>query len=416
MARMRTVVRTGLITASLALLAPAGARAGTYDVVSCRAPGAGGINAAWKVGYGALDPTPTPEHFDVVQECPGPHTFLLARSKGQDGVDAFWAHSAFFRIDAPPRTAISRIRIWRHGQTVRADATDGGGEEWDVFAQTDDGNLAEGCPVPDGQAACNVGAPEPLDGNGLSNASLATYNLDTAWASWGVTCNPAGFKSCATANGVGYPYGSFNLWGSIVTIRDDEKPALAASGGLWSDGWRRPTEPLGPIPPASDNAGLRSVRARVGSVTAIADGNCDFHRTTPCATQLSGSLALGAAPPDGPQPSVVTAVDAAGNETSAARTVNIDGNAPRVDLRAPRGRTIVVRAQRTTHPGSPPARSRCGRRQEEPHRPLPTTYRRGTLRARLDRGRPGKWTSSSRFVTTSATSSPAPRLGSTSPA
>ena len=61
-ARMRIVVLMG----ALALLAPASARGGTYDVVSCRAPGADGTNRAWEVGYGALDPTPTPGQFDAI--------------------------------------------------------------------------------------------------------------------------------------------------------------------------------------------------------------------------------------------------------------------------------------------------------------------------------------------------------------
>ncbi len=44
MAGMRIVVGAGLAAALVALLAPAGARAGTYDVVSCNAPGANGRN------------------------------------------------------------------------------------------------------------------------------------------------------------------------------------------------------------------------------------------------------------------------------------------------------------------------------------------------------------------------------------
>ena len=40
-------MRIGLAALALALLAPAVAEAGTYDVVSCRAPGAGGVNNAW---------------------------------------------------------------------------------------------------------------------------------------------------------------------------------------------------------------------------------------------------------------------------------------------------------------------------------------------------------------------------------
>jgi len=389
MAGMRMVSRVVLLAAALALFAPAGARAGTYDVVSCRAPGSDGINRAWVAGYGAFpNPDPQPSQFDVLQECPGARSFLLARSRAQDGIDAFWLHSAYFRFDAPPRTSISRIRIWRHGQTVRADGADGGAEEWDVFAQTDDGNLSfEGCAVPAGQALCDVGAREDLNGTGLSNTSAATYDIDSAWAAWGVVCSPSGFKSCATANASGYPYASFNLWGSIVTIRDDVKPAIAASGGLWDDGWRRPTEALGYQ--ASDTAGLRSVRLRIGSATAIANGDCDYHRPAPCPSRLAGTIRLNAPPPDGSHPAIVAALDAAGNETSAARTVKIDGNAPRVDLRPPRRRTIVVGAKDRAS-GFAAGQIAVRNGSSEPYRPLPTRFRRGRLTARLDRGRPNR--------------------------
>ena len=94
--------------------------------------------------------------FDVFAECPGPRTFLLARSRQRNGIGAYWAHSAYFRFDAPPGTTISRLRMWRHGQTVK----EGELEEWDILAQTDDGELAfEKCFHPPGQGVCNTGAP-----------------------------------------------------------------------------------------------------------------------------------------------------------------------------------------------------------------------------------------------------------------
>jgi hypothetical protein len=390
MAGTRIAVGIGLMAAALALLAPAGAQARTYDVVSCRAPGADGINRAWTPQFSAYpDPKAAqPTLFDVIEECPGARSFLLARSKAQDGIDAGWARSAAFRFDAPPRTVISRIRIWRHGQSVRADGADGGGDEWDVFAQTDDGNLSlEGCVVPEGQPDCNVGAREDLNGSGVSNDSLATYDLDTAWALWGVVCNPSSLKNCPTANGQGYPYGSFNLWGSVVTIRDEVKPALGVAGALWSDGWRRPSGAI--AYDASDTAGIRTVRAQVGPATAVVDGECDYHRPAPCPARLSGNLTLSAAPPDGAQPAVVTAIDAAGNETRAARTVLIDGNAPRVNLRPPRKRRIIVAAKDYAS-GFAAGQIAVRNSASEAYRPLATGYRGGRLRARLDRGRRGK--------------------------
>ena len=53
---MRVVVRAVVVTGVLALLAPAGARAGTYDVVSCNAPGANGRNNSLEYAPNSFDP------------------------------------------------------------------------------------------------------------------------------------------------------------------------------------------------------------------------------------------------------------------------------------------------------------------------------------------------------------------------
>jgi hypothetical protein len=381
LAGMRIVVAF----AALALIAPAGAQAGTYDVVSCRAPGAGGVNHAWEAAYGAWG-SPNPEvagMFDLYMECPGPRTFLLARSKATHGVDAHWAHSAYLHFDAPPNTTISRLRIWRHGQTVRGD---GGVEEWDILAQTDDGDLVfEKCIHAAGQDVCNTGAGEPLNGKTVSNASLATHDVDTRFVNLGVVCSPNGFKSCATANSTPHPYASFNLWGSVVTIRDDARPSLAVGGSLWSDGWHRPTEPL--TYDASDNAGIRSVQASIGGAVASANGSCDYRREAPCPRQLRGTLTLGSAPPDGAHEARVAAVDAAGNESTATRGVLIDGTAPRVDLRRPRLGRIIV-GVRDDASGFAAGQIYVRNGSAEPYRALATALVGKTMQAIVDRGKP----------------------------
>jgi hypothetical protein len=53
---MRIVVGVVLLGSALALLAPAGARAGTYDVGSCNAPGAGGVNHSLTYAATSFDP------------------------------------------------------------------------------------------------------------------------------------------------------------------------------------------------------------------------------------------------------------------------------------------------------------------------------------------------------------------------
>src|SRR5262245_18218812 len=79
--------------------------AGTYNVVSCGAPGAGGINRAWVEGLGSIDGVHNePQSFEFINECPGPRTFLLARSRAAVGAPAGWARSAFWQLTAPAGT------------------------------------------------------------------------------------------------------------------------------------------------------------------------------------------------------------------------------------------------------------------------------------------------------------------------
>jgi hypothetical protein len=377
-------MRIVLVAAALALLAPAVAQAGTYDVVSCRAPGAGGVNSAWEAQYGAWgNPNPGVEGmFDLFAECPGERTFLLARSRAQRGIGANFLHSAFFRFDAPADTAITKLRMWRHGQTVK----DGELEEWNIVAATDDGNLpTEQCLHASGQHVCNTGAPEPLDGRGVTNASLATHDVNTSYIKLGVECAPNGLKNCSTADGNDYPHASFNLWGSVVTIRDDVLPSLTAGGAMWADGWHRPSEPF--AYDASDIAGIRTVEAHVGGAVGTARGSCDYRREAPCTRRLQGSLVLGSAPPDGEHEARISATDAAGNATTATRRVLIDGTAPRVDLRRPRKRTIILRVSDAAS-GFAAGQIFVRQGSAQPYRALPTTYSRGMLRAPLDRGKP----------------------------
>src|SRR5215207_5887983 len=54
-ARMRGLAEFVVVAAALPAGAPP-ASAGTYDVVSCGAPGAGGVNRAWRPEFGAFPP------------------------------------------------------------------------------------------------------------------------------------------------------------------------------------------------------------------------------------------------------------------------------------------------------------------------------------------------------------------------
>ena len=167
------------------LVAVPTASAGTYDVVSCRAPGAGGVNSAWTPLLSSLDGSQQAAGFDLIYDCPGAGSQLIARSAARAGQDAFWLHSANHHFAAPAGTAITKLVIWRWGRLVK---TDGGMNDWGVVEQTDYGTAPfAGC-ILGAAYECQFGAVEPA--GSLSNASRAEYAVNTAVLNWGVNVCP----------------------------------------------------------------------------------------------------------------------------------------------------------------------------------------------------------------------------------
>jgi hypothetical protein len=383
-----TPTRWGLaVVVTLAALSTAApASAGSYDVVSCGAPGAGGINRAWAAGLDSFGGNANePGSFDFINECPGARTFLLARSRASVGAPAGWARSAFWRFDAPAPLRISRVVLWRWGQVFRDDPEYSGDvtDDWDLLAGTDTSHTIglEHCPIPEGQPSCETGSPIKM-----SAASRVQYDVNTPFLRFGVYCNPQRLKNCQTAASNNHPRASFNIWGSVVTIRDDVDPSLTAGGPLWSDDWRRAADPV--TYSAGDPGGIRSIRLEAAGQATRRTFTCDFHLPAPCPNS-SGSLTVPAGTPDGIQPILVAAVDAAGNESVAWRTVAIDGNPPAVTLERPRGTTIAISVVDEAS-GLASGQILVRNSGAEPFRALPTTFANGLLTAPLDRGRPSQ--------------------------
>ena len=383
-----TPTRWGLavVVALAAGLTAAPAQAGTYDVVSCGAPGAGGVNGAWVAGLDSFGGNANePGSFDFINECPGPRTFLLARSRASVGAPAGWARSAFWKFTAPAPLRISRVVLWRWGQVLRDDPEYSGDvtDDWDLLAGTDTSNTLglEHCPIAADQAVCETGSSVKM-----SAASRVQYDVNTPFLRFGVYCNPQRLKNCQTARSDNYPRASFNIWGSIVTIRDDAVPSLTAGGPLWSADWRRSSDPV--TYSASDPSGIRSVSLEAAGQANRRNLPCDFHRPAPCSSS-SGTLALPSGTPDGIQPIRVVATDAAGNEGVSSRTVAIDGNPPAAALERARGSMIRISV---LDEGSGLASGQILVRNSgaEPFRALPTSFANGLLTAPLDRGRPSQ--------------------------
>jgi hypothetical protein len=79
----RAGMRLALAAVAVGLLWPAAAAAGTYDVVSCNAPGAGGVNGAWTPAFTHFGNGPHPEAYDLYDDCRGDERALARRRRGQ---------------------------------------------------------------------------------------------------------------------------------------------------------------------------------------------------------------------------------------------------------------------------------------------------------------------------------------------
>ena len=206
----------------------------------------------------------------------------------------------------------------------------------------------------------------------------------TSHLRWQVVCAGEITGGCPTSYG-GYPLATMAVYGTRITLQDDSAPSASLAGSLIGPGWHKPDEPL--TYTASDNSGIRSATVNAGSAGATDARACDFTYPIPCTNAVSRPLQFSAPVPDGRYPIRLTVTDAAGNARSVDAPVSIDGTAPAVDLRRPRGRTIVV-AARDHASGFAGGQVLVRNRGSEPYRALRTTYRRGKLRARLGRGSP----------------------------
>ncbi len=168
----------GLI-AALGLLSGAGpASAGTYDVVSCGAPGANGVNRAWQVYPGFDD-----RYWDI--KTTGPE--LGAWSERRPGVAAPYFNGAGLHIKAPPGAMLDRMVIWRTG--YRFNSTGSADGPWEVAGYRGDGTIIGGplfgetCPLASGQFVCQFG-----EQGAMAPGSRSERDLETNEVLYSVSC------------------------------------------------------------------------------------------------------------------------------------------------------------------------------------------------------------------------------------
>jgi hypothetical protein len=385
LAGMRIVV----LVSFAALLTPAGAQAGTYDVVSCRAPGAGGVNHSLTYSAFSVDPQyngAAAGWYEADSTCADG---LVARSRTVDGTFARWLTGAGWSFTAPEGTDIVSVASWRFGEALDGGGDDPStpftdeGEHWEVVVSDHTGAAIGGalggetCSHGTDRQSCRIGAP---------GGERTSHRVFTKRLSWHAGCGGQIVAGCYTSYG-GYPLATMVVYGTQVTLEDKSAPSASLSGSLLGPGWHRPDEPVSYS--ASDNSGIRSATLSAGPLTATDSRSCDFTYKVPCSNAGNRPLSFSGRLLDGGYPLTLTVTDAAGNPRTIQAPVAIDGTPPAVDLRRPRKRTIIVRAADYAS-GFAGGQIDVRNGSAEPYRPLATRYVRGALRARLDRGKPSK--------------------------
>jgi hypothetical protein len=358
MCGMRRWTLAAAIT-GLMLLAPA-AHAGTYDVVSCGAPGAGGANRAWTVD-------PASDNFETAN-C---GSQMFAGTSAVAGRTAAFFTGANFVFTAPATTRIAGLTAWRYGQFYCCNG-------WKVAMYQGDANIVGGpfgetCTPPQGFTPCTFGAA-----TGVTEAAKVHYALDTDKIFYSVACTVE--SGCHTSNDSGQRYAEMHLYGAAVTLRDDTPPALKVGGPLLAGGWHKPSDAQGLTFTATDATGIRSV-AMAGAASNRA---CDFRKPVPCAN-ATGTLTPKPALGDGVHQLTITALDAASNPTAVQRTVSIDGTPPNARIALAKGKRILVDVTDDVS-GVRDGEIQVRSSTKEPFRALKTTLKQGRLRARLTRG------------------------------
>src|SRR4051812_11026853 len=251
-----TAVAAGLAMAALG--APA-ASAGTYEVVSCNAPGAGGVNNSWSWGveaFGSSVSGDDPDHFAVTGSCSSP-TGLRGGSNAFASASR-WGLIGRFRFVAPAGTDIRRVTLWRY--TTATQSTDDPGTpadesgSWELSARYGASQLfTDSCQPGVGfyPNPCHTGSPV------YSSASRVVYDGRAQDFTIGVSCGGATIAlQCNTRDASGAPLAFVDLQGATVTLEDGSAPALRVGGPLFAGGWRHDTDAVSYA--TSDNSGIRS--------------------------------------------------------------------------------------------------------------------------------------------------------------
>ena len=291
-------------------LAPSQALGGSYTVNACL-DDSRGANFSWTSASSNVD-LPSYSAGCTGSSAEG----LIARAAAKPAgslVPAF--ASAGWSFHAPASTTIDRadiaVRLYRYGGGLS--------DRWGVGIGDETGAYLLG----------GIGQSAMSSGSRGSYFALSVSNRTSLRL--GVVCaNGDGCSVEATdVAAARYSRASTELFGARVRISDPTTAALyAESGALWtSSAWLSGIQPLSFS--ASDNVGIASLAASVGSERRVVSSACDYARPIPCPAtrELSTSFDTSTLT-DGAHSVTIEATDSGGNESSKARQVLIDNTAP----------------------------------------------------------------------------------------
>jgi hypothetical protein len=304
----RFVLAIGVVMLAL-VLAPAGADAGTYDVVACDAA-PGGASGSWVGTASALMTTGA--------KCPtgmAPQNGMWAGARVDAGTAGPFS-AATQAFDAPDGTTIVSLETQF---TLHRKAN-----YWQVgiFA---DGKMLLGCPANDVGDLCLWSTSWP----GTSRTFTFPQGVRRVYAQ--TACG--GPSGCATGPPDAPPYydrASIRIHRAVVRVRDDSTPGVRdlGDGALTNGAWQRGSRDVWYA--ASDNVGIRSTRLLVdGRQRDDVLRSCDFARRVPCTDVARARYTVDTQTlADGPHELLVEATDTAGNVGRFVRPFNSDNTPP----------------------------------------------------------------------------------------
>jgi hypothetical protein len=304
------MTRVALVTVLLALLVPAAAHAGTYEVWACADSAGKPVPAdGWRSeGYGYYS--------SPANACTGGNGLYA-------GLNGAFAHAAnaetltwHFHVDAPLK--IASYRLWR---AVRTEANSFNASP--VYWMARQQNSYTGAYVvgPENCPGCG-GLGDTTNHFAAANLVAESNLADVRDLFLNAGCGGATGYNCTAEAGTAPDAVSFRMYRSQITLQDDADPVFTStpSGSLTAGGVLSGTQGLSFS--ASDSGGgvLRYELEVDGGHTVAEQVICarPYTAVVPCKTAASGSLSFDTATlADGPHTMRVLVVDATATNVAA---------------------------------------------------------------------------------------------------